>query len=87
MTNTHTQELMAKFQKHPKDSGSPAVQIALLSERIRNISEHLKNYPKDHHSRAGLLKQVGHRKRLLNYLKQVSSEEHQKLIKSLDLRK
>ncbi len=74
-----------KCNKH--DTGSAEVQVALLTERINGLSEHFKTNVKDHHSRYGLIKMVGQRKRLLNYLKKIDSERYQKLISRLDLRK
>jgi len=80
-------ELIEKFKIHEKDTGSPAVQIALLTERINSLTEHLKTYKKDYHSREGLLKLVGQRRRLLNYLKTYNSGKYKELIKQLDLRR
>jgi small subunit ribosomal protein S15 len=80
-------ELIEKFRTHEKDTGSPEVQIALLSERIRYLTEHFKVHKKDHHSRRGLLKMVGRRRKLLNYLKENSPERYRKLIEQLGLRK
>jgi small subunit ribosomal protein S15 len=79
-------EVIAKYKKHEKDSGSPEVQIALLSERISHLTEHFKVHKKDHHSRRGLLKMVGQRKRLLNYLKTKDIEGYRELIKELGIR-
>ncbi len=80
-------ELIEKFRTHEKDTGSPEIQIALLSERIRYLTEHFKVHKKDHHSRRGLLKMVGRRRKLLNYLKENSLERYRKLIEQLGLRK
>lgn len=80
-------ELIEKFRTHEKDTGSPEVQIALLSERIRYLTEHFKIHKKDHHSRRGLLKMVGRRRKLLNYLKENHVERYRKLIEQLGLRK
>ncbi len=80
-------EIIGKHQFHEKDTGSPEVQIALLSERIILLTEHLKNHKKDHSSRRGLLKMVGKRRRLLNYLNKVDARRYEKLIKELGLRK
>jgi small subunit ribosomal protein S15 len=80
-------ELIQKFQRHVGDTGSPEVQIALLSERIAYLTEHFKVHIKDHHSRRGLLKMVGQRRRLLEYLKQCDLERYRTLIKELGLRK
>jgi len=80
------EEIIKKHQKHDGDSGSPEVQIALLSERITSLTEHFKVHKKDHHSRRGLLKMVGQRKRLLNYLKTKDLESYRALIKDLGIR-
>jgi len=81
------QEIVEKFQKHPEDTGSPEVQIALLTARINHLTEHFKTHPKDHHSRRGLLKMVGKRRKLLEYLKREDFERYQKVVKKLGLRK
>jgi small subunit ribosomal protein S15 len=80
-------ETIAKIRKSPKDVGSSSVQIALLTERIKQISEHLKNHRKDYTSQVGLMKLVGQRRRLLNYLKRTDTEEYARLLKRLDIRK
>jgi len=80
------QQVISKFKKHDADSGSPEVQIALLTERINTLSSHFKLHARDHHSRRGLLKMVGQRKRLLNYLKKKDLEGYRALIKELGLR-
>jgi small subunit ribosomal protein S15 len=80
-------ELIEKFKTHTTDTGSPEVQIALLSERISYLSEHFKVHQKDHHSRRGLLKLVGQRRRLLNYLKKKDVARYKTVIKELNLRK
>jgi len=72
---------------HPTDTGSPEVQVAILSERIKHLTEHFKTHGKDHHSRRGLLKLVGQRRRLLNYLKDKDVERYRGLIKKLGIRK
>ena len=72
---------------HTKDTGSPEVQVALLSERIGQLTEHLKTHAKDHHSRRGLLMMVGHRRRLLDYLQSKTPTRYQSLIVKLGLRK
>ncbi len=72
---------------HEKDTGSPEVQIAILTTRINELTEHLKTHAKDHHSRRGLLKMVGHRRNLLNYLKQVDIERYRAIIAKLEIRK
>jgi len=80
-------EIMARFQLHEKDTGSPEVQIALLSSRITYLTEHFKLHKKDHHSRRGLLKLVGQRRRLLDYLKKKDLERYRIVIQQLGLRK
>lgn len=80
-------EIIAKFATHPGDTGSPEVQIALLSYRINHLTEHLKVHKKDHHSRRGLLQMVGSRRSLLNYLKSLDIERYRKIVADLDLRK
>ena len=79
-------EVIDKYKKHDSDSGSPEVQIALLTARIRHLTEHFKTHKKDYHSRRGLLKMVGQRKRLLNYLKRKNLEGSRSLIKELGIR-
>ena len=79
-------ELMAEFGKNPQDSGSAEVQVAILSERIKNLTEHLKEHPKDHHTRRGLLMLVGKRRRLLVYIKNRDVLEYRELIKKLGIR-
>lgn len=78
--------VIAKHKKHDNDSGSPEVQIALLTERINTLSGHFKTHAKDHHSRRGLLKMVGRRKRLLSYLKKKDLDGYRALIKDLGIR-
>ncbi len=78
--------VIGKFKKHEGDSGSPEVQIALLTERINTLGAHFKMHAKDHHSRRGLLKMVGQRKRLLAYLKKKDLEGYRALIKELGIR-
>ena len=80
-------EVVKKFQKHEGDTGSPEVQVALLTERVTHLTEHLKNNPKDHHSRRGLLLMVGQRRALLDYLKRKSLDRYRKLIETLGLRR
>ena len=80
-------EIMARFQLHEKDTGSPEVQIALLSAKIAYLTEHFKLHKKDHHSRRGLLKLVGQRRRLLDYLKKKDLERYRIVIQQLGLRK
>jgi len=81
------QEIIAKFKKHESDTGSPEVQIALLSERITYLTEHFRTHAKDHHSRRGLLKLVGQRRRLLDYLKSKDVESYRTVIKELGIRR
>ncbi|HPO82690.1 MAG TPA: 30S ribosomal protein S15 [bacterium] len=79
-------EVIGKYQLHDKDTGSVEVQIALLSERINRLTEHLKVHKKDFHSRRGLLMMVGHRRRLLEYLRKRNIEKYQEIVKELGLR-
>jgi len=81
------QEIIEKFKKHESDTGSPEVQIALLSERITYLTEHFRTHAKDHHSRRGLLKLVGQRRRLLDYLKNKDVEGYRTIIKELGIRR
>ncbi len=80
-------EIIAGFKTHEGDTGSPEVQIALLSARIQYLTEHFKTHKKDHHSRRGLLKLVGRRRRLLEYLKNKDVNRYRKIIERLGLRK
>jgi small subunit ribosomal protein S15 len=80
-------DIIAKFKVHEKDTGSPEVQIALVTERIQYLTEHFKVHKKDHHSRRGLLKLVGRRRRLLDYLKRIDVERYRKIIVDLGIRK
>lgn len=80
-------EIIEKFKIHDNDTGSPEVQIAILTERINQLTEHLKVHKKDHHSRRGLLKMVGKRRALLNYLKKKDLERYKNIIEKLELRK
>ena len=80
-------DTISKFQQHQGDTGSPEVQVALLSERIHHLTEHMKNHQKDHHSKRGLLKMVDQRRALLDYLKRKSLERYKKLIETLGLRR
>ncbi len=80
-------EIIEQYKLHDGDTGSPEVQIALLTERINHLNEHLKLHKKDHHSRRGLLKMVGQRRGLLNYLKDKDIERYRAIIASLNLRK
>lgn len=80
-------EIIVQYGRTPEDTGSPEVQIALLTQRITELTEHLKINKKDHHSRRGLLKMVGQRRGLLEYLKKTDIESYRKLIERLGLRK
>ncbi len=80
-------EIIEKYKLHEKDSGSPEVQIALISERLNTLSTHFQKHKKDHHSRRGLLKLVGQRRSLLNYLKRSEKGRYEKLIGQLGIRK
>ena len=80
-------EIIEQFKTHANDTGSPEVQIALLSARITYLTEHFKSHKKDHHSRRGLLKLVGQRRRMLNYLKNKDVEKYREVIKALNIRK
>jgi small subunit ribosomal protein S15 len=81
------QKIIKKYKLHDSDTGSTAVQIAILSEEIDQLQEHLKTHKKDNHSRRGLLKKVNNRRRLLSYLKKTEEEQYTKLIKKLGLKK
>lgn len=87
MTPEKKKEIIDGFRVHPSDTGSPEVQIALLSERISYLTEHFKSHQKDHHSRRGLLKLVGQRRQLLNYLKRKNVERYNTVIERLGLRR
>ena len=86
LTQEAKQEIMQKYADHEGDTGSPEVQIAVLSARIDYLTEHLKQHKKDHHSRRGLLKMVGHRRRLLSYLYKTDIERYRSIIAKLGLR-
>jgi small subunit ribosomal protein S15 len=86
-TAQQTQELIEQFRTHPSDTGSPEVQIALLSTRIAELTEHFKTHAKDHHSRRGLMKLVSQRRRLLDYLKGYAPARYQAVIERLGLRR
>jgi len=81
------QEIIDRYRLHDSDTGSPEVQVAILSERISYLTDHFKVHAKDHHSRRGLIKLVGQRRRLLNYLKDKDIERYRTLIEQLGLRK
>jgi small subunit ribosomal protein S15 len=86
LTKERTAEIIAEFGKDEKDSGSAEVQVALLTERIRDLTEHLKIHKKDHHTRRGLLMLVGHRRRLLTYIKKRDITQYRELIAKLGIR-
>jgi small subunit ribosomal protein S15 len=81
------QEIIKQYKRHEGDTGSPEVQVALLSERITYLTEHFRTHKKDHHSRRGLLKIVGQRRRLLDYLKKIDVERYRTIITSLGIRR
>jgi small subunit ribosomal protein S15 len=81
------QEVINKYRLHENDTGSPEVQIAILTERINHLTDHLKIHKKDHHSRRGLLKMVGQRRGLLNYLQDNSIDRYRTIVEKLNLRK
>ena len=87
MEKAKKQEIIAKFGKHEGDTGSAEVQIALLTERINHLNEHLKKNIHDNHSRRGLMKMVGERRSLLKYLQNIDIERYRKILSDLDLRK
>ena len=80
------EQIVEKFRRHEEDTGSPEVQIALLTSRIQQLTEHLQNHRKDHHSRRGLLKMVGKRRRLLRYLRNEDITRYRELVRTLGLR-
>ncbi|WP_110952951.1 30S ribosomal protein S15 [Anaerosinus massiliensis] len=87
LTAEQKQQVIEQYRVHEGDTGSPEVQIAILTARIVYLTEHLKEHKKDHHSRRGLLKMVGHRRRLLNYLHTNDIERYRTIIAKLNLRK
>lgn len=87
MTNEEKTAIMHEYALHEGDTGSPEVQIAILTKRINDLTEHLKIHKKDHHSRRGLLKMVGHRRNLLNYLQNKDVERYRSIIARLGIRK
>ena len=87
MTNELKQQIMAEYAVHEGDTGSPEVQIAVLTCRINELNAHLDTHKKDHHSRRGLLKMVGHRRNLLAYLQKKDIERYREIVKKLGLRK
>ena len=86
-TTPNTTATIEKFRTHETDTGSPEVQIALLTERITHLTEHLKTHKKDHHSRRGLLMLVGRRRRMLNYVKKINVERYREIIAAQGLRR
>ncbi|MCL5289942.1 MAG: 30S ribosomal protein S15 [Bacillota bacterium] len=87
LTAERKNEIIQTFKTHESDTGSPEVQIALLTERINQLTEHLKSFKKDHHSRRGLLKMVGQRRALLNYLRDRNFDRYRAILEKLGLRK
>jgi len=87
ITAERKQELIQEFSAGPTDTGSAPVQIAVLSERIKNLTEHMQTHKKDFHSRRGLLVMVGQRRRLLDYVKKKDTAQYEALIKRLELRR
>ena len=87
LTKDKKQELVGKHGRADKDTGSPEVQVAMLTERINELTEHLRTHTKDHHSRVGLLKMVGRRRRLLRYLERNDLERYRSLVSELGLRR
>jgi small subunit ribosomal protein S15 len=87
LTKETTQKIIEKHGKNPEDTGQTEVQVALLTTRIRDLTEHLKTHNKDHSSRRGLLKMVGQRRRLLNYLSRMDVERYRMIIKELGIRR
>jgi small subunit ribosomal protein S15 len=87
LTKQTKQEIIDKFRLHQEDSGSPEVQIALLTEKIRYLTEHFKVHKRDHASRRGLLRMVGQRRRLLDYLKATQVDRYRRVVKDLGLRR
>jgi small subunit ribosomal protein S15 len=87
LTKDRKTELIGSFKTHDSDTGSPEVQVAILSERINYLTDHFKTHAKDHHSRRGLLMLVGRRRRLLDYLRSKNEQRYAELIKRLNIRK
>ncbi len=87
MTQKSKKTIIDAFKTHENDTGSPEVQIALLTERINHLNEHLKTHKKDHHSRRGLLRMVGQRRNMLNYLMNRDVERYREIVSKLKLRK
>lgn len=87
MNREQKNEIIGQYKVHENDTGSPEVQIALLTNRINHLTEHLKEHKKDHHSRRGLMKMVGRRRRLLDYLKENDISRYRTILEKLNLRK
>jgi small subunit ribosomal protein S15 len=87
LTSRKKQKIIKEYQIHEKDTGSNEVQVALLTKRINELIDHLKKHPKDHHSRRGLLKMVGKRRRFLEYLKKNNPKSYTAIVKNLGLKK
>jgi len=87
LSQERKRQIIEEFKIHENDTGSPEVQVAILTERINELNEHLREHKKDHHSRRGLLKMVGKRRNLLNYLKEKDITRYRKLIERLGLRR
>ncbi|EGL81936.1 ribosomal protein S15 [Caldalkalibacillus thermarum TA2.A1] len=87
LTQERKREIIEEFKVHENDTGSPEVQIAILTEKINYLNEHLRKHKKDHHSRRGLLKMVGQRRNMLNYLRKKDIQRYRNLIKKLGLRR
>lgn len=87
LTQERKREIIEEFKTHENDTGSPEVQIAILTEKINYLNEHLREHKKDHHSRRGLLKMVGQRRNLLNYLRKKDVQRYRNLINKLGLRR
>jgi len=87
ITQERTEELVKEFGRVDNDTGSPEVQIAILTERVRNLTDHMLTHKKDLHSRRGLIAMVGQRRRLLDYLKRKNNDRYQAILKALELRR
>lgn len=87
LSTTHKQRIIKKFKTHQKDTGSPEVQVALISEEITKLVKHLKSHPKDNHSRRGLLGMVAKRKKLLDFLSRESSRRYNAVVRKVGLKK
>lgn len=87
MNREQKNDIIGQYKVHENDTGSPEVQIALLTNRINHLTEHLREHKKDHHSRRGLMKMVGRRRRLLDYLKQIDINRYRSILEKLNLRK